>query len=125
KKETIVFWNKGHMAFVTVNDSITYKNCVKQGEDDLANLKQYKSGHIRLRHPQTLQLISENIKDTTGLSSSSTQKGTVIVSFKLALSDYVKTNFSYAVITVGKSCEAQSVSAFMGEPLEPAVSRDT
>src|SRR5699024_878734 len=125
KKETIVFWNKGHIAFVTANDSITYKNCGKQGEDDLANLKQYKSGHIRLRHPQTLQLISENIKDTTGWSSSSTQKGTLIVAFKLDLSDYVKTNLSQAVITVGKSSEAQSVSACMGEPLAPAVSRDT
>ncbi|HKK44079.1 MAG TPA: MliC family protein [Balneolaceae bacterium] len=101
----IVFWNKGNTAFITENDSTTYRHCVVKGEDDLTNLEMFRDeeGYFVLRYPHVLKRYRSSAADTSGWSYASTEKGDLAVQLKLDSSFQPNTNFAEATMSVGWS----------------------
>jgi len=125
--ERIVFWNKGNTAFITENDSTTYRHCVIKGEDDLVNLEMFRDREARVvfRYPRVLQQYRSSVEDTSGWSYASTKRGNLVVQLRLGRSFQPKTNFAGATFSVGWSAEPEVVKSCLKPPMGMSIKSDT
>ena len=126
-KNHIVFWNKGNTAFITENDSTTYKGCVVKGEDDLVHLKTYRShfDHIIFRYPEIFKLRHHSVDDTSGWSYASIQKGRLAAQLTTTKLYQPKTNLARATFTVGWNNHPKAIHGCLSITHSPSFHVDT